>query len=152
MRNAFALFLLLLTQTISFGQIIQKEDGLYYNEDNTLYSGTYIEFYTDGIKRIELNLLKGKKEGPTILYNEEGNIIEERSFSDNEKDGTWKTYNSKGIQIAEANYTKGQKDGKWFIWNDQGKLLYDMTYEKGEKSGTWIIFKEDGTIQSSKKY
>ena len=29
------------------------EDGLYYNEDNKLYTGTYIEFHKNGNKKIE---------------------------------------------------------------------------------------------------
>ncbi len=152
MQKGFLLLFIFLFHIVSYAQIIQKEDGLYYNENNKAYSGTYIEFHPNGVKRIEVNLLDGKKEGITLLYSDDNQLLEERSFTKNEKDGTWKTFNKQGVKVAEANYSQGEKDGKWYIWNDEGILLYDMTYAKGKKTGTWIMYDEQGNIQSSKKY
>ena len=38
-----------------FAQISQGENGIYYNEGNQPYTGVYIEFYSNGNKRVEMN-------------------------------------------------------------------------------------------------
>ena len=53
-------------------QIIDGEDGLYYDENKNLYSGIYTEFFETGQKRIELSLQEGMKDGKTILYAKNG--------------------------------------------------------------------------------
>ena len=75
--------ILLLTVTVfwsglAFGQLIQKEDGRYYDAGGNLYSGSYFEYYPSGVKRIEMNVLNGWKEGETKLYYENGNLQEVR--------------------------------------------------------------------------
>ena len=49
-----------------FSQIIEGNDGLFYTEQNKLYTGLYTEFFENGQKRIELNLVDGKKDGEVI--------------------------------------------------------------------------------------
>ena len=61
-------------------QVTIDEDGLYLNEHNELYTGTYIEFYTNGNKRIELSLNKGIVDGPVTLYFESGEVSEIRYY------------------------------------------------------------------------
>ena len=55
-----------LISNISYSQIIEKADGLYYNKSESLYTGKYTEFYDNGNKRVEMNIKSGKKHGKII--------------------------------------------------------------------------------------
>jgi antitoxin component YwqK of YwqJK toxin-antitoxin module len=148
----FIVTMWLAAQLPALGQLIQKDDGKFYDNHNRLYTGTYIEYYPSGGKRIEINLLDGLKHGTTLLYFESQNIQEIRSYHHNEMDGTWTTRNDKGIQIAEANYRNGIKHGKWCIWDDNGTKRYEMEYHEGKKSGKWYIWDEKGVLVNQKDY
>lgn len=109
MKHFLLLSFLFLLSCIASAQLIQKEDGKYYSTNNELYSGTYIEYYPSGVKRIETSLLLGIKHGKTIIYFENEVINEIRSFNNDLMDGTWLTYNNKSMKIGEANYKNGIK-------------------------------------------
>lgn len=136
----------------SFSQIREHRDGLYYNQSDELYTGSYTEFYDNGNKRVEMHLRDGEKHGKIILYFESENIQEIRSYAQGLMHGTWMTWNSVDIKIAEANYKNNLKHGKWFIWDDAGTLRYQMEYTKGKKTGHWIIWNSEGKKIKEKQY
>ncbi|TAJ12058.1 toxin-antitoxin system YwqK family antitoxin [Marinilabiliaceae bacterium JC017] len=147
------LFSLLVVFTASINaQLIEKEDGRYYDHNDKLYTGTYIEYYNSGDKRIEMTVLNGEKHGITTMYFENQQKQEVRSFKHNKMDGTWITWNQDGTQIGEAGYKDDVKHGKWVIWDENGTMRYEMTYSNGEKSGTWKIYNENGELVSKRKY
>jgi antitoxin component YwqK of YwqJK toxin-antitoxin module len=152
MKQLFSILLLILITHLATAQLIQKDDGKYYNGNDELYSGTYIEYYPSGDKRIEMNLLLGQKHGTTIIYFDKQIVNEIRSFKHDLMDGTWLTFNQKSIKIGEANYLNGVKHGKWYIWDDNGTKRYEMEYENGAKVGTWRIWDEKGTLVEEKNY
>jgi antitoxin component YwqK of YwqJK toxin-antitoxin module len=92
-RSYFLAFFLFAFVASSFAQVSIDEDGLYYDKDNKLYTGTYIEFHANGNKSIELNLKKGLEDGLVIIYFKNGEKNEIRSYKDGEMDGTWTTWN-----------------------------------------------------------
>lgn len=146
------LIIAILIPSLSFSQLILKEDNKYYNQKNELYSGTYIEYYPSGNKRIEMNLLLGQKHGKTIIYFDNEVINEIRSFNNDLMDGTWLTFNEKAIKVGEANYKNGIKHGKWYIWDDNGTKRYEMEYKEGVKFGIWRIWNKEGKLVAEKKY
>jgi antitoxin component YwqK of YwqJK toxin-antitoxin module len=146
-RILFLAFFLIVAGAVSSAQVIIDEKGLYHNEDNELYTGTYIEFYPNGNKRIELSLNKGIIHGPVTLYFESGERNEIRSYSNGKMDGTWITWNQEGVKVAEANYRNGKKH-----WDDNGTLRFEMHYTNGEKTGLWKMFDESGKLVSEVKH
>ncbi|MBN2166371.1 MAG: toxin-antitoxin system YwqK family antitoxin [Marinilabiliaceae bacterium] len=152
MRQILFFILLVLYPFFSFSQLIIKEDGKYYTKNGELYSGTYVEYFASGVKRIETSLLQGQKHGKTIIYFENEVISEIRSYKYDLMDGTWLTFNDKSLKIGEANYKDGLKHGKWYIWDNNGVKRYEMEYKDGEKTGTWSIWNEKGIIVDEKKY
>jgi len=109
-------------------QITAGEDGKYYADNNSLYSGTYSEVFSNGNTRMTMELKNGLADGQTLIYSENGNLLETRSYSDGKFNGTWLTYNNDGLKVAEAHYLNNKKDGKWLIWDSSGKLRYEMMY------------------------
>jgi antitoxin component YwqK of YwqJK toxin-antitoxin module len=152
MKKLFIGFILLALPVLAMAQLHQKEDGKYYDKKDALYSGTYIEYYPSGGKRIEMNLLNGQKHGRITIYFENQDVQEIRSFNQDLMDGTWLTFNDKRIKIGEANYKNGVKHGKWYIWDENGVLRYAMDYENGQKTGKWVIYDEKGKVVSEKSY
>jgi len=140
--------ILIFISVVSSAQVTIDEDGLYHNENNELYSGKYIEFYTNGNKRIELSLKKGIVDGPVTLYFESGQISEIRSYDQGKMDGTWSTFNAEGVKIGVANYRDNVKHGEWFIRDDAGTLRFEMHYTDGKKTGTWKMYNEMGELVS----
>jgi antitoxin component YwqK of YwqJK toxin-antitoxin module len=147
-RTWCLVFFLVITGAVLSAQVIIDEDGLYHNEKNELYTGTYIEFYTNGNKLIEVTLDKGLINGPVTLYFETGQINEIRSYKNGEMDGTWTTWNEAGVKIGLANYKENLKHGDWFIWDDEGTLRFEMHYTRGKKTGVWKMFNEKGELES----
>lgn len=133
-------------------QLIEKEDGKYYDHNNNLYSGTYIEYFPSGRIQLEMNVLNGEKHGITTLYYDNNQKKEIRSFKNNKMDGTWITWGEKGEKTGEASYIDGVKHGKWGIWDKNGIQRYEMEYDHGKKAGVWIIRDEKGIIIDRKKF
>lgn len=152
MKKVLTMAFLLAIPFLVSAQLLQKEDGKYYDKKGLLYTGTYIEYYPSGGKRIEMNLLNGQKHGKITIYFENQDTQEIRSFKQDLMDGTWLTFNNNRIKIGEANYKDGQKHGKWYIWDDNGVLRYEMEYSNGQKSGKWVIYDEKGKPVSEKTY
>ena len=141
-------FFLVITTALTSAQVIIDEDGLYRNENNELYTGTYMEFHTNGNKKIELTLEKGIPNGPVTLYFESGAKSEIRSYKNGLMDGTWTTWNEAGVKIGLANYSENLKHGEWFIWDDEGTLRFEMHYTDGKKTGVWKMYNEKGELVS----
>jgi antitoxin component YwqK of YwqJK toxin-antitoxin module len=152
MRKFLAMTLLSLFTLAMFGQIVEGDDGLYYDENGDLFSGAYKEYYESGNIKTEMSIKKGQKHGTTVLYFYNGQANEVRNYKSNQMHGTWETFNETGTRTAEANYKKGKKHGKWLIWDENGNLRYDMTYKSGERTGIWYIFDASGKVVSSKDY
>ncbi|MBN2743477.1 MORN repeat protein [Breznakibacter xylanolyticus] len=144
--------LLLLLPAMSFAQLVQHDDGRFYDHAGKPYSGVYIEYYPGGNKRVEMNLTEGQKHGKTILYFKNDSVQEIRSFYQDLMDGTWITFNDKSVKVGEANYLRGVKHGKWYIWDDNGVLRYEMEYLNGAKCGTWKIWDDKGVLVNEKTY
>jgi antitoxin component YwqK of YwqJK toxin-antitoxin module len=144
------LFCLITNHSIS--QVIKEIEGLYYNTSGDLYTGTYTEFYDSGNKRIEMNLVEGKRNGKITLFFENEKIQEVRSYDSGLMDGIWITWNDNSVKIAEAAYKRNKKHGKWYIWDDNGVKRYEMEYKEGEKIGTWYIWDEDGNLLKERKF
>lgn len=152
MKKFIILFALIVgVATIVDAQLTLK-DGKYYDQEDKLYTGVYIEYYESGSKKVEMNVVDGEKQGITKIYFENQNINEVRLFDHNDMDGTWLTYDENGTKTGEASYKHGVKDGKWFIWDENGTLRYEMLYSKGKKVGSWKIWDNEGNLVAQKEY
>ena len=90
MKRFFLLTVILSLLSVGLqAQLIEGEDGKYYDHKGKLYSGTYIEYFPSGVVHIEMSVLNGEKNGTTTIYFENGNKNELRIFKNNKMDGTW---------------------------------------------------------------
>jgi antitoxin component YwqK of YwqJK toxin-antitoxin module len=152
MKKVILLVTGLLLFSSTFSQIIIKEDGLYYDKNDKLFSGDYKEYYDNGQVRQEMTVLNGRIDGKVNLWFRSGNLKETRIFKDGYRNGLWVSFNEAGGKTGEASYKDDLKDGTWKIWDDAGVLRYDMFYRKGQKSGLWIMYDSNGLKTSEKNY
>ncbi len=84
--------------------------------------------YTNGKRTKEVNYVNGLLDGPFLLYNSEGTIIE------------------------ESNYKQGKKHGIFKYFYDDGVLLKTEVWDMGSKNGEFKTFFYEGEIQSIENY
>lgn len=147
-----ALFIFFLAYSTIFGQVRKGTDGLYYDAEGKIFTGTSYEYYSDSVVQATIEIKDGKLDGLTKIYFNNGQLEEIRSYSNGMMHGKWEKWNRQNIRIAEANYSDNKKEGKWFVWDDNGVLRYDMTYSNGEKTGVWLMYDESGKLINSKQY
>ena len=69
-------------------QLLEGEDGIYYDQDRNPYTGTYKEYYNNGQLKTEMQVMSGLKHGTIKLFFKNGQIKEIRAYSKNLMDGT----------------------------------------------------------------
>lgn len=152
--NKLSFFVVFLISFFALGakaQELKEVNGKFY-ADTVAYTGKYVVRYPNGGIKIEMNLLKGMKNGTVNVYFENGQINEVRSYKNNLMHGSWITYNEQKVLIGLANYKDGLKHGTWMIWDASGNLLYELHYDMGEKVGIWRNFGRNGEIVSEREY
>ena len=150
MRKAFTI-LLMLTAWVVSGQSVELRDGLYF-KNGKLYKGIIKETDSSGKVVASLSINKGRLQGETFMYHDNGAVKELRDYRKGLKHGVWYSYDEKGHKTGTAHYKKDLKNGVWLIWDENGQLRYYMKYKRGEKTGTWIMYDEKGTIVNEKKF
>ncbi|MCL3780027.1 toxin-antitoxin system YwqK family antitoxin [Prolixibacteraceae bacterium JC049] len=132
-------------------QSIIEQNGIYLN-NNHPFTGLYVEHYTNGVKKVEMTVVNGAKEGTTTFYYPSGQVSEVRSYKANSMHGKWETFDKNAKKTGEAHYTNGLKSGTWQIWDKSGQLRYKMYYKAGKKVGTWEKYNNAGKLIAQKNY
>lgn len=137
---------------------VEKSDGLFI-KDNILYesptdaipfTGRHIGT-ADG-KKIEYEVVDGKKEGEFILYYLSGNIELQGSLKANKNIGHWKYYYESGELESEGNFSDNKPDGIWTWYYKDGSKKEEGMFKEGKREGDWYSYKPDGTLDFKKAY
>ena len=77
----------------------------------------------------------GKRDGPWVIYYDNGRIEKRETYKDGKKDGPWVSYHFNGRLRWEGTYKDGNRDGPWVDYNRYGTVdeRYTGTYKDGEK-------------------
>ncbi|HOX79308.1 MAG TPA: toxin-antitoxin system YwqK family antitoxin [Bacteroidales bacterium] len=154
-----------------------KPDGYWktYNEAGKLVSeGNRKDFELDsawkfydenGKKALEINYLKGKKEGIRKTWRED-EIIEEM-FKNDIKNGLTRYLYPDGKLKKEVNFREGLEEGMSKEFDTDGRVITIITYKSGfitgreiinrydntgRKHGPWKYFYDDGTLRMEGSY
>lgn len=65
MKRYFLIIMMFAIIPFASGQIAEDEQGLFYNENNELYNGTYTEYF---------------ESGTWLVYDENGNVSKRNTF------------------------------------------------------------------------
>jgi len=147
---------------------IIKSEG---NRKNYKLDSTWIFYDEKGNKKLELNYLKGNKNGKKINYNFYGFILREEYYANNVRDSITNIYfndtlKQGGLYIV-TNFKENEKHGKELEYMQEGLLIRITTYDKGYitkedeinrldifgmKTGKWKEYYDNGKVKMEGKY
>ena len=92
-----------------------------------------------GCLKLVSNYVSGNKEGESIGYGKNDEIIFKRHYKDDKFDGPFTEWHENGQIILECNYKNGQLDGHLTRWWDDGERMLDCDYKDGILDGDEIL-------------
>lgn len=87
----------------------------------------------------------GKLNGKSLVFYKDGKIASETHYVDGVKEGVFKKYSENGIVLEEIPYKNDQFYGLVTYRDINGKLYAQGMYEKGLKKGIWKYY-ENGKL------
>ena len=129
----FVLIFLIIGIGAAVGQSLTEKNGLIYNETGELFTGIHTEYYGNGSERISVTFEKGLKNGPVLVYFENGNLNKKYNYLNGKFDGPFHEWKIDGTVIGVAYYLNGIKNGKWEIYDINGNLTHEIIYSNGKR-------------------
>lgn len=84
-----------------------------------------LERYSNGVKKLEGELVNG------------------------ERHGTWKFYFENGFVWSEGKYWYGKRKGHSTVFYPSGKVQIEGTYKNDIKIGNWKLYDKDGSLNKT---
>ena len=117
-----------------------------------IYNGYYTEMWNKYQKKMEGNILNGKRNGIWRIFLRNEDIFYQVSFNDNKKEGEWKCFKINGndtlIQI-KGFYKNDLKDGRFINYTKDTSVYEISNYKAGKLNGENIIY---NFSSNNKKY
>jgi len=165
----------------------QRQTATFFNENNhkviyeyivededTIFDGSYKEYYTNGnvdyIENYNKGILNGEAKyywpngKPRMLFSYSDNRLHEQkyiwdttgviidSFSIKNGKGEYHAYNKKKVLTQKYNVDSGYYNGECFDYNENGKLIGTYYYVDGQKHGPAVILKDNNKYYLTYKY
>lgn len=89
--------------------------------------------------------VNGKLNGKSTVYYPDGKIASETIYANGIKDGIFKKYSQQGIVLEEIPYKNNQFYGLVTYRDVKGNIIAQGLYEKGLKKGIWKYY-QDGKL------
>lgn len=86
----------------------------------------------------------GKRTGPWISRNTDGEIVIKANYVNDELDGAYQQFHFKGDKKLEAQFKQGVPDGHWKYYNDKGRIIKAGSFANGTPTGLWKIYNKKG--------
>lgn len=77
------------------------------------------------------------KEGPYVLYHDDGSKMLEGEFHDGKQSGEWTMWYDNGQKKSVDHYKDGVQDGEHVGWYTDGKIAAQGMYKDGKRDGVW---------------
>jgi len=87
------------------------------------------------------------KEGPKMLYNEKGKLLQLITYTDNKLNGPFIYYYESGEKQMDGNYSMDKKTGDWTGYFASGKIAGKAHYEDDNQVSASFL-NEDGTARA----
>lgn len=115
-----------------------------------LASGEWCFYSEDGKLLRNEQYFRGKRDGPYIEFDGQGNTIAKGQYTNDLCDGLWEyTY---GVCFEKGVYQLGLRVGKWILKNGEGRLLFEGSYEGGLAHGMHRLWFDNGQLSETGRY
>ncbi len=125
---------------------------LYHLEHNDTINGYVKETAENGRVTYLYSVRKGKKEGSSLAWHENGCKSLQGHFRDGKEDGVWTTWRENGRKRWEGHRKNGVNHGSWTMWHESGNKKSEGVYENGLKEGEEIIWYQNGRVWQRRSY
>lgn len=131
---------------------------------NNQASGTYREWFPNGVLKVEATIIGGSPEintaaektwlfdGLASAWDEDGHLAAEIQYVKGELSGQTTHYHSNGQIWKEIPYVNNRVNGTYNIYLENGDLLQKSDYQHSVKHGPAIRYWGDGSIASEEDY
>lgn len=85
-----------------------------------------------------------KRNGMTWWYNDQGKVMSEVNFINDQENGIYTSYYDNGTKKLVVNYINGQKDGIQRMYYDNGQLGSEVKYVMGKREGVMTEWDDEG--------
>lgn len=148
----------------SFGQNVTDgkglKQGLWKEETkDVVTAGFYVNDKKDGawtiIKKDLIsnitNWKNGEKNGIEVIFDNRGQVIEQKWFKNDALDGRNLKYKN-GRVVSDVTYEKGLEEGRKTVYYDNGKVQEESNWIKGVKNGVSKWFDDKGVLIAEYNY
>ncbi len=84
------------------------------------------------------------KEGPYVLYHEDGSKMIVGQYHDGKQSGEWTMWYDNGQKKSIDHYKDGVQDGEHTGWYTNGKIAAIGIYKDGKREGVWKRWDPEG--------
>jgi antitoxin component YwqK of YwqJK toxin-antitoxin module len=77
------------------------------------------------------------KEGPFIVYRDDGSKMMQGEYHDGKQSGEWTQWYDNGQKASIDHYKDGVQDGEHTGWYTNGKISAIGIYKDGKREGVW---------------
>ena len=113
-----------MSETVDYGDLIERE-GLFYKKfSNTPYTGKVTGEEHGSMK-------KGKREGEYLNYYDNGQLENEGNYKNGEREGEWVGYLSGGQLHWKGTIKNREREGEW-VWYKDGQIRTKINYKNGK--------------------
>lgn len=132
----------------SNGQLKSKGS---FDEEGKL-SGEWTYYYENGELKEISNFLKGKSNGSSKVWNDNGLLYSTGNYADDEPEGQRTTYFYSGRLSSIVNFKAGKKEGEAKYYNIAGYLKTVTSYKNDLQEGLETVYHENGKVESVLNY
>ena len=103
--------------------------------------------YDKGIRRSEMYIRNGRKEGPYMVFYANGAIDSAGIYQNDIKVGTWlKYYENGNMQFSTEYSQEGKKEGRERYFNSEGAIMAEYIYRNNVPEGRYTEYFKGGGI------
>jgi antitoxin component YwqK of YwqJK toxin-antitoxin module len=129
-------------------QIQVRDDGLRYEVGVAdPYTGTVVEYYSNGQKLEEYNYVNGVLHGVGTHWFEDGQKASEGNYVNGWLHGVVTEWDFNGQKRRETPYVNGKAEGVATYWDESGQKLFEKCFrddreDKGWQQGVFFDYNE----------
>jgi TonB family protein len=129
------------------GKLLAKSTAVEIDPIFTRYADSYLELNANGDTLNYTPFKKGKADGLSLSYHENGKLKVEGNFEKGLKVGTWNYFDETGSLVATEDYKDGTPNGTWNGYYANGNVKLKKSFINGKPIGSETHYFEDGSTR-----
>lgn len=137
----------------AFSSLFDTDGKLYAKGvfEGTLRDSTW-NFYSGEKLVLTENYQLGKKEGISRSYDQNNQILSEKSWKNDLQEGKSIEFYPNGLKKSEIIFENGMKNGPALFFDQDGAKIVEGRYKEDLSEGEWKFFDKDGKIRYKVQY